>query len=128
MSIALAGKVAGGGAGGAAGDGAGGEPPNADLKIDPKQMGKKLGKHAQDFGRDPSTAGDRAWLTEHIQDIAANPDQVRVGSWNPTTGGGTDYIFYERGGDVVVTKRDGSFVTILKGGASNQWFLQAMPK
>lgn len=45
-----------------------------------------------------------------------------MGPWNPKSGGGTNYLFYRQGSDVVVTQGRGSFVTILKGGEANSWF------
>lgn len=51
------------------------------------------------------------------------PEQVRQGLWRD--GGTSDYLFFRQGDDVVVTKSDGSFVTILQGGAGNSWFLGA---
>ena len=57
-----------------------------------------------------------------IEAIHASPAEVRQGAWNPNIGGGSDYCFYRLGDDVVVTKADGTFVTILKGGITNGWY------
>ena len=40
-------------------------------------------------------------------------------------GGGRDHLFYRRGGDLVITKPDGQFVTILKDGSTNSYFGRA---
>jgi len=98
------------------------------LSIDNAQFGMKVGKHAGDYGLSPADPAARSWILDHIKNIHANPDEVRQGSWNPNGGGGTDYWFYRQGSDVVVTKGDGQFVTILKGGQSNGWFNGATPK
>ena len=98
--------------------------PNSapDLRVDDTQFGHKIGKHAQDYGLNPSDPAAQTWLRQHIDDIAARPDEVKQGAWNPQRGGGTDYYFYRAGDDVVVAKNDGTFVTILKGGVDNGWF------
>lgn len=93
-----------------------------DLKVDDGQFGTKVGKHAKDYGLDPANAADRAWMRGHIEEIAEHPEEVRQGSWNPQGGGSTDYYFYRSGNDVVVTKNDGTFVTILKDGVNNGWY------
>lgn len=98
------------------------DPSIPQLSISQSQLGTKIGKHAQDFGLDPRVASDRARVGERIAEIAASPDQVRQGAWNPNGGGGTDYLFYLQGDDVVVAKNDGVFVTVLKGGVNNGWF------
>jgi hypothetical protein len=95
------------------------------LSISSEQFGKKIGKHAQDYGLDPSNSAHRDWLQSHIEDIAQNYDQVRQGAWNPNGGGGSDYFFFQKGDDVVISQSDGTFVTILKDGVDNQWFNSA---
>jgi len=93
-----------------------------ELKIDDGQFGTKIGKHAQDYGLDPANPADRAWLRGHIEEIVDNPQEVRQGPLNPSGGGANDDFFFRRGDDVIVTKSDGTFVTILKGGVNNGWF------
>jgi hypothetical protein len=93
-----------------------------ELKVDDRQFGTKIAKHARDYGLDPSDPADRAWMRGHIDDIADNPEEVKQGPWNPNGGGASDDYFFRKGDDVVVTKRDGTFVTILKGGINNGWF------
>ena len=48
--------------------------------------------------------------------------QAAATAWNPSAGGGSNYYFYRKGADVVVTKANGEFVTILKGGVQNSWY------
>jgi RHS repeat-associated protein len=96
-----------------------------ELQTDDKQLGTKIGKHAGDFGLDPSSAADRETLETKIKDIASSPDQVRQGKYNPKAGGGSDYFFFEQGSDVVITKSDGTFVSILSDGADNTWYKNA---
>jgi hypothetical protein len=93
-----------------------------DLKVDDGQFGTKVGKHAKDYGLDPANAADRGWMRGHIEEIAEHPEEVRQGPWNPQGGGSTDYYFYRSGNDVVVTKNDGTFVTILRDGVNNGWY------
>jgi RHS repeat-associated protein len=70
---------------------------NGPLIIDGKQFGKKVGKHAEDFGLDKSNPADRQAVRDLINDIYENPDEIRQGPWNPNGGGGNDYFFYRKG-------------------------------
>ena len=97
------------------------------LIIDDSQFGAKIGKHAQDFGLNPADPADRQALRDTINNIYDNPDEIRQGPWNPKGGGGTDYLFYRQGDDVVVANSDNVFVTILKDGVGNGWFRGASP-
>lgn len=81
-----------------------------------KQYGKKIGKHAQDFGLDASKEADRLKMHEIIADIVSNKDEIRVGSWR---GQANDVLFFIKNNDVVITKTDGEFVTVLKDGVVN---------
>lgn len=84
------------------------------IKSD-KQFGKKVGKHALDYGLDPSKAEDRKKIEELIDDIFNSPDEKRIGNWRGYDG---EIDFSIKNGDVVVSK-DGKFITLLKGGISN---------
>jgi hypothetical protein len=95
------------------------------LSIQDAQFGVKVGKHARDYGLDPSDPAARSWVRTHIEDIHDNPDEVHRGAWHPTAGGGSAYWFYRKGTDVVVTQGDGTFVTILKDGQGNGWYSRA---
>ncbi|WP_445493978.1 hypothetical protein [Photorhabdus sp. SF281] len=91
------------------------------FKVDDVQLGKKLGKHVEDFGGNASNATDRKMLLDKINDIGNNADKTIPGVFagqgpNGTRGG----VFFKiKGNDVVVTKPDGTFVTILKDGVNN---------
>lgn len=107
------------------GDGAG-KYQGPDLEIKDKQFGKKVGKHAEDFGLDAGNPDSRNWVRNKINDIFENPTQVREGEWRglgPIQESGNNAPgtarFYIQGNDVVVTDLDGNFVTILKDGISN---------
>ena len=78
-------------------------------------LGKKIGKHAADYGLDPGSPKDRAQMESIIDDILTNPDEKRKGDWRSQPG---DSEFFIKGEDVVVVN-DNKFVTILKGGAEN---------
>ena len=94
---------------------------NGIIKTD-KQFGKKIGKHAEDFGLDASSEADREKMNAIIDDIYYNKDETRIGKW---TGQQSDVIFYAKGADVVITKKNGEFVTILKGGITSGRFKDA---
>jgi hypothetical protein len=90
-------------------------PSRADLpplNISPKQFGKKWGKHAKDYGLDPGDPDSRQQFMDLAQRVHSNPDDVRVGPYNPNGGGGPDYVFYRQGDDLVIMKPNGDFVTM----------------
>lgn len=81
-----------------------------------KQFGKKVGKHARDFDLNPSDESDREKFQSIIRNIIDNYDEMRIGEWR---GQNEDVLFYVKGKDVVITKQNGEFVTVLKGGITN---------
>ncbi|EHI3122965.1 hypothetical protein J9N36_004399 [Salmonella enterica] len=95
----------------------------AKFSVTNAQVGKKLGKHVEDFGGNASNAADRERVLNIINDIGSNPDKVIAGKFaGQGSGAGAsrgDVFFRIKGNDVVVTKPDGSFVTILKDGVLN---------
>ena len=86
------------------------------IKYDEKQFGKKIGKHSQDFNLDPTSEKDRKQMKLIIEDIVDNASEIRVGAWR---GQSSEVVFYIKGEDVVITKQDTTFITILKGGVNN---------
>ncbi|WP_435647326.1 polymorphic toxin-type HINT domain-containing protein [Kitasatospora purpeofusca] len=93
------------------------------------QFGKKWGRHAQDYGLDPGDPAARKWYEDRIHEVRSSHDEVRQGPWRPNQGGGTDYWFYRKGDDLLLTKGDGTFVTMFpmnKGG--NGWWNGATPR
>lgn len=81
-----------------------------------KQFGKKVGKHAADFGLDPSKTEDREKFQNIINGIMTDAESVRIGSWRGQT---EEVLFYVRGEDVVITNQQNEFITVLKGGINN---------
>lgn len=81
-----------------------------------KQFGKKVGKHASDFGLDPSSPEDREKFQRIIDDIMDNATERLTGEWR---GWSDEVIFHIKGKDVVITDKAGDFITILKGGIHN---------
>ena len=98
------------------------------LKVDSVQFGTKVGKHAGDFGLDPSNPAHRQWIRDRIDTIVQKYDEVRQGPWNPRGGGGKEFLFFRQGNDLVITKPNGDFVTIFPGAQSNEWFKAAFPR
>ena len=92
------------------------ELPKPPLLFDDKQFGKKIGKHAMDYGLDPSKAADREAMKGIINDIHDHADSSFPGEWR----GRGKVVFYEKNGDIVIAEPDGSFITIMKGGADNE--------
>lgn len=87
------------------------------VTIDDAQFGVKIGKHAKDYGLNPSDPSAREFLRSEIERIIANPDERCYGEWR-----GQEYpvVFHIKGEDVVIESKDGAFITILKGGVSNE--------
>lgn len=92
------------------------------LNTTSKQFGKKIGKHAADYGLDPSKEEDREKLKRRIQEIASSPDCILSGTWKGQgeiladgrqQDGVVDYIVKDS--DVIVAK-DGNFITIIREG------------
>ena len=94
--------------------------------VGDKQFGKKWGKHSKDYGLNPGDPDARAWFENRIYEVRGGYDKVRQGEWNPDNGGGTGYWFYRKDDDLLVTKGDGSFVTMFPlGGRGNGWWDKA---
>ncbi|MBQ6885751.1 MAG: hypothetical protein IJN56_08475, partial [Clostridia bacterium] len=90
---------------------------NNNIIILEKQFGKKIGKHAIDFGFDASSEIDRKNFYELIVDIVRDCDEIRVGSWR---GQNHEVTFYIKGDDVVIVSSEtNQFISILKGGIDN---------
>ncbi|WP_371374406.1 hypothetical protein [Sporomusa aerivorans] len=100
---------------------------NVILIINERQIGKKIGKHAEDYGLDAGNPNDRAWLIAHINAIFTDYQEKRVGTFRGQGPGGArgDVLFYRKDNDIVVTSPDNQFVTILKDGIYNQSYLNA---
>lgn len=94
---------------------------NNGIKTSDKQFGKKIGKHAKDYGFNPGNSADRAKMTEIIQDITRNCDSVRVTTWKGQgkllpSGERADgeVLVFQKDNDVVITKPTGEFISIMK--------------
>lgn len=85
------------------------------IKMD-KQFGKKIGKHAFDYGLDPASPDARELMHKIIDAIYQAPDEIAHGDWR---GQANPVKFFIKGDDVVITTENDVFVTILKGGISN---------
>ena len=98
----------------------------AAFKVDSKQLGKKLGKHVEDFGGNAASPGDRKMVLDKIHDVGSNPEKVVPGTFagQGANGARGDVFFRVKGNDVVVTKPDGTFVTILKDGVTQNSSVQ----
>lgn len=95
---------------------------NGGIIFSNKQKGKKFGKHCPDWCLDPSIDEDRDKMEEIIRFINANRDEVREGPFN---GQATDVLFYIKGNDIVITKQNGEFITVLKEGIEDGWVKNA---
>lgn len=82
-----------------------------------KQVGKKLGKHAGDWGLDPGSDKDRDELLSIIRRIIDEADRVDFGIWRGQTG---PCAFYIKGDDLVLIDGNGKFASVMKGGVNNK--------
>ena len=89
----------------------------SDIIKSDAQFGKKIGKHASDWGLNPALKEDRDKMEAIIDDIYYNRNQpIRIGSWRGQT---EEVLFHIKDSDVVITKKSGEFITILKGGINS---------
>jgi len=102
------------------------------LKISDEQFGKKVGKHAEDFGLDVSNPKDRNFVWNRTNDIYYNPTEIRKGVFRgqgevlPNGANATGKVkFYIQGNDVVMTDMNGKFITIMKDGINNIYVKKA---
>lgn len=84
--------------------------------IKSEQFGKKIGKHAKDFGLNEAKEEDRNKMIEIITDIFSS-NEKRIGNWR---GQEEDVLFHIKDNDVVITDQNNEFITILKGGVNNE--------
>ncbi|WP_234042379.1 RHS repeat-associated core domain-containing protein [Streptomyces marianii] len=93
-----------------------------------KQLGKKWGKHATDYGKHPGDAAGRQWYGERITEVRAAPDEVKQGAYRVGQGGADDYWFYKQGNDILITKGDGEFVSMFPVDGTKKWYEDATKK
>jgi len=91
------------------------------LNVDSKQFGMKIGKHAEDYGLDPSNPAHREQMRHIINDTIGNYTEMRRGTWPGQNG---EVTFYIRGNDVVIANGM-NFVSILKDGVTNAKVMRA---
>ncbi len=85
----------------------GGVGASAPFSINRSQFGKKIGKHAEDYNLNPSSAADRQHLFDKIIDIGTYPDKVVAGTFKGQGANGVreDVFFRIKGNDVVITEK-----------------------
>lgn len=95
------------------------------MNIANSQLGKKFASHYAEWGLKAGKAGvDR--FREIVTNIGTRPDRVTNGSFLGEGGKRFAAQFRIKGNDVVVSKRNGDFVTILKDGINNPSVQQSM--
>ena len=87
------------------------------LVITDNQFGKKLGRHAKDFGINPRNKRERDRFRAIINDIVTHAEE-RV--WGEFLGQDEPVLFHINGQDVVLEGTNGEFISILKGGVNNE--------
>ncbi len=82
-----------------------------------KQYGKKIGKHAEDFGLDASNPEHRQIVMDMIDDVTENYDVIKTCEWR---GQADEVDLYIKGKTVVIRKKDGEFITIMGDALKNE--------
>ena len=85
------------------------------------QLPFHMRKHMPDWGLNIANAADRQRFMDIIEDIFQNPEEIRYGAFTSQP----ECFFFRKGPDLVLTKPDGQFITIRKGGPGSSWFAQA---
>jgi hypothetical protein len=93
------------------------------LNIATHQFGKKVGKHASDYGLNPKKEEGRNKMRNIIFDIVDHYDEIREGEFRGQSG---SVRFYIKGDDVVIVSGN-NFVSILKDGSKNKHVQRAIP-
>lgn len=93
------------------------------VTIDRKQLGKKYGDHAREWGIDFSDPNGRNAFVQVVDDIINHADAIDQGEWWDQPAPCT---FYRRGEDLVIVNARNEFVTVMKGGASNVRYQRAI--
>ena len=92
------------------------------LDVPSSQFGTKWGKHAGDYGFDPSDPIGRQWYDSRINEVFLSPDEIRHGPYRVNGGGGPDYLFFKQGSDLLIMKPTGEFVTMLPYTTAHSWW------
>ena len=100
------------------------------LSFNENQFGRKIGKHASDFGLNPSVPSSRQFIRDKIVSIVETPDEVRRNLWmgqgNLGITGAEGYVnMYIQGNSAVITKLNGEFITVLKDYSTNSRVVEA---
>ena len=87
----------------------------------------KLVQHAHQWGIGEKgmavTKGQIGQMEKLAKHIYKNATEIRQGTWaNPVAGGFENALFYSNGKHIVVTRVDGTFVTILRNAMGNKNF------
>lgn len=94
-------------------------PTLASVIFPKNRYGKKVRKHAKEWGLDPASAADRQTFHDIVDGVIQEPDEViEADNWRDQPA--PQYYYYIRDEDVVVVNGDGESVTLLKGGVNNE--------
>lgn len=98
-------------------------PGYANLWVNDKQFGKKLGKHITEFGLDPAKSEDRLKYRETAQDVFESYNEQRFVKWavNPLTGiRDIEVLVRMKDGIALLTHADGRFITMFMDYSNNK--------
>ena len=86
-----------------------GTRPHKEINIDPKQLGKKWGKHMFDY----DDISSYSQYKDKIFNVFNNPDEIIFDSYNE------EYL-YVKGTDLLRVKLDGEFISLYPGGSTSK--------
>lgn len=87
------------------------------IAFESKQVGRKISKHAHEFGLDPKDNRDRAKFLDITKDIIDGHSEKRQGTWRSQP---NPCVFYIKGTSVVVVNANNEYVTTMKNGVINE--------
>ena len=93
------------------------------VTVTKKQLGRKFGKHAPEWGIDFKEPDGLDRFCEIIDSIINEADDIAQGEWRGQTG---PCSFFRKGDDLVIVNSAREFVTVMKGGASNVRYQRAI--
>ena len=93
------------------------------VTVTKKQLGRKFGKHAREWGISFDDPDGRDRFVEIIDGIINEAEDIMQGEWRGQPGPCT---FYRKGEDLVIVNAHSEFVTVMKGGASNVRYQRAV--
>ena len=95
---------------------------NAKLSISDGQFGKKFGKHGMEYVPSLKAPGATEIYREKIYEVRKFYEVRKIGEFK---GQDEEVVYYQKGEDLLLTQKNGEFVSLFKGGNENARFKNA---